>query len=171
METKLCEKAGQQHPYDKQNDYLSRFPLEFRECFNCGSTDHFSTRDYQLAQSGNFNKRNFSQNYGRISLTQRNPNIIVSPEILITVVIEIIQLMVTPVILCNSQDSTIFQIIIITRTITNEMIRTWMPLVMTNSTTNESTIIIIQDKQTKIYLDIITTRVQENVTSTTLRRG
>ena len=59
METRLCAKTGQHHPYDKVNDYLSQFPLELRGHFNCGSTTHFSTRDCSLGQSGNFNKRNF----------------------------------------------------------------------------------------------------------------
>ena len=57
--TKLCEKTGLQHPYDKETNYISRFPVGFRGCFNCGATDHFSTRDCPAAQSGNFNKRKF----------------------------------------------------------------------------------------------------------------
>ena len=33
--------------------------MGFRGCYNCGGTDHFSTRDCPAAQSGNFNKRKF----------------------------------------------------------------------------------------------------------------
>ena len=59
VETRLCTQTGQQHLYDKQNDYLSRFPLGFRGCFNYGATDYFSTQDCTQAQSGNFNKKRF----------------------------------------------------------------------------------------------------------------
>ena len=59
VETRLCRDTGLQHPYDKENDYLSRFPEGFRGCFNCGKTDHFRTGDCQLAQSGKFDKKKF----------------------------------------------------------------------------------------------------------------
>ena len=45
VETRLCESTGQQHPYDRENNYLSRFPLGFRGCYNCGKSDHFSTKN------------------------------------------------------------------------------------------------------------------------------
>ena len=48
VETRLCRDTGLQHPYDKENDYLSRFPEGLKGCFHCGKTDHFRTGDCQL---------------------------------------------------------------------------------------------------------------------------
>ena len=47
--TKLCEKIGQHYPYDKENDYLSQFPVGFRGCYNYGSTDHYNPQDCPAA--------------------------------------------------------------------------------------------------------------------------
>lgn len=46
-------------PVREGNDYLSRFPLGFRGCYNCGENAHYSTRDCPLARSGDFNKQKF----------------------------------------------------------------------------------------------------------------
>ena len=59
VETRLCQSTGKQHPYDRENNYISRFPLDFKGCFNCGKSDHFNTRDCPLAQSGDFDKKTF----------------------------------------------------------------------------------------------------------------
>ena len=59
VETRLCQSTGLQHLYNKDNDYLSRYPVGFKGCFNCGKTDHFRTGDCQLTQSGKFDKKKF----------------------------------------------------------------------------------------------------------------
>ena len=38
---------------------MSRFPLGFKGCYNCGGTDHFSTREFPPAMNGKFNKSEF----------------------------------------------------------------------------------------------------------------
>ena len=59
IETRIHPVTGLQHPFDKARNFLSRFPLGFRGCFNCGKTDHRNTRDCPLAQQGNFDKIRF----------------------------------------------------------------------------------------------------------------
>ena len=59
VETQLCQRTGKQYPYDRDNNYVSIFPVGFRGWYKYGKTDHFSTRDCPLAQSGDFNKRKF----------------------------------------------------------------------------------------------------------------
>ena len=45
--------SGLQHPYDKERDFLSRFPVGFEGCYNCGQKDHRNTRDCTKAKNGN----------------------------------------------------------------------------------------------------------------------
>ena len=59
VETRLHPETGLQHPYNKSDDFLSRFPLGFRGCYNCGQTDHRSTKECPLAQRGIFDKKTF----------------------------------------------------------------------------------------------------------------
>ena len=40
VETRKHTGTGLQHPYDKERDFLSRFPVGFNGCYNCGQTDH-----------------------------------------------------------------------------------------------------------------------------------
>ena len=58
-ETKTDPQSGLQHLFDKDNNRLSRFPVGFRGCYNCGKPDHFSTIFCLEAKSGNFNKATF----------------------------------------------------------------------------------------------------------------
>jgi len=51
--------TGLQHPYDQERDYLSRFPLGFKGCYNCGETTHFRTQDCPTANSASFDKMKF----------------------------------------------------------------------------------------------------------------
>ena len=45
VETRKNSVTGENHPYDPEYNFTSRFPLEFSGCFICGSTDHFSRLD------------------------------------------------------------------------------------------------------------------------------
>ena len=38
---------------------MSQFPLGFKGCYNCGGTDHFSTRECPAVINGDFNKSKF----------------------------------------------------------------------------------------------------------------
>ena len=131
-----------------------------------------------------------SQSCGHISLTQRDLAIIIRRGTLITVVIHFVQLTGTPVILCNRQNIIIIQImiititisklvmtdfattkpiiimvtqiIIITRTITNEMIRIRISLLMTDSATYKLAIIML------IRIIVTITRTITNAMSITI---
>ena len=59
VETRKHPVTGVEHPYDKDRNFLSRFPLGFKGCFNCGQNDHFSTRNCPMANAGNFDKQTF----------------------------------------------------------------------------------------------------------------
>ena len=59
VETRKHPETGLEHPFDKDHNYLSRFPVDFKGCFNCGQTDHFSTRNCAAANNGDFNKQMF----------------------------------------------------------------------------------------------------------------
>ena len=67
VETRTHPGTGLQHPYDKERDFLSRFPLGFEGCYNCGQKDHRNTRDCTMAKNGNFDKTHFFQRCGHIS--------------------------------------------------------------------------------------------------------
>ena len=43
VETKTDPRSGLQHPFDKDINFLSQFPVGFRGCFNCEKSNHFST--------------------------------------------------------------------------------------------------------------------------------
>ena len=57
--TRAHPSTGLQHPYDKDRNYLSRFPVTFKGCFNCGDTNHWRTKDCPAAQAGTFDKTKF----------------------------------------------------------------------------------------------------------------
>ena len=57
--TKFNPSTGQFHPWNEERQYLSRFPLSFRGCFICGGTDHRGAKDCPVAQSGNYDKKQF----------------------------------------------------------------------------------------------------------------
>ena len=59
VETRTHPQSGLQHPFDKDNNFLSRFPVDFRGCFNCGKTNHFTTKFCPAANSGDFDKTTF----------------------------------------------------------------------------------------------------------------
>ena len=65
--TKFNPSTGQFHPWNEERQYLSRFPLSFRGCFICGGTDHRGAKDCPVAQFGNYDKKQFLMNYGRIN--------------------------------------------------------------------------------------------------------
>ena len=46
-------------PFDKDNNFLSWFPVGFRGCFNCGKNDHFSTKFCPAANAGDLNIAKF----------------------------------------------------------------------------------------------------------------
>ena len=41
VETRKYPESGLQHPFDLANNFQSRFPVDFKGCFNCGQTDHW----------------------------------------------------------------------------------------------------------------------------------
>ena len=59
VETKTHSQSGLQHPFDKDNNFFNRFPIDFRGCFNCGKTNHFTTKFCPAANSGDFDKTKF----------------------------------------------------------------------------------------------------------------
>ena len=59
VDTRKHSTTGLQHLYNKDRDFLSRFPLGFKGCYNCGDTTHFRTRDCPSTNSGNFDKMTF----------------------------------------------------------------------------------------------------------------
>ena len=59
VETRRHPVSGLQHPYDKDRDFLSRFPIHFSGCFNCGGTNYNNTRECPEAKNGNFDKKLF----------------------------------------------------------------------------------------------------------------
>ena len=71
VDTKTHPETGLQHQFDKENNFLSKFPVDFRGYFNCGQTDHNSTKNCPAANNGNFNKLNFFLKCGLINLTRR----------------------------------------------------------------------------------------------------
>ena len=56
VETRNHPESCLQHPFDLANNFLSRFPVDFKGCFNCGQTDHWQTKSCPEAKNGNFNK-------------------------------------------------------------------------------------------------------------------
>ena len=75
IETRLHPETGMQHPFDSSAIFLSRFPIGFQGCFNCGKTDHNCTRDCESAREGNFNKKNFfSEMWAHKPHTKKNDN-------------------------------------------------------------------------------------------------
>ena len=59
VETRICRDTGLQHPYDREKDYLSKYPVGFRGCYACGKDDHRSSRECPLNQTGQFDKNVF----------------------------------------------------------------------------------------------------------------
>ena len=57
--TKFNPSTGQFHPWNEERKYLSRFPASFRGCFICGGTDHRGSQNCPIAQSGNYDKKQF----------------------------------------------------------------------------------------------------------------
>ena len=57
--TRTHPSTGLQHPYDKDRNYLSQFPVTFKGCFHCGDTNHSRTKDCPSAQAGTFDKTKF----------------------------------------------------------------------------------------------------------------
>ena len=46
------------HPYDAEYNFMSRFPIGFRGCFICGSTNYFSREDFPVGLDGNNREAN-----------------------------------------------------------------------------------------------------------------
>ena len=59
VETRRHPESGLQHPFDPANNFLSRFPVDFKGCFNCGQTDHWQIKSCPAANNGKFNKTMF----------------------------------------------------------------------------------------------------------------
>ena len=59
VENKTDPQSGLQHPFDKDIIFFNRFPVGFRGCYNCGKSNHFSSKFCLAAKSGNFNKKKF----------------------------------------------------------------------------------------------------------------
>jgi len=41
VQTKKNNVTGEEHPYDAEYDFVSRFSLRFKGCFICGAENHF----------------------------------------------------------------------------------------------------------------------------------
>lgn len=50
---------GNLYPFHTPTQYLSQYPVGFRGCFVCGSTDHWRKDSCPITQSGNFNRCKF----------------------------------------------------------------------------------------------------------------
>ena len=48
---KLNPSTNQLHPWNEDQNYLSRFPLSFCGCFVCGGTNHRGSCDFPLAKN------------------------------------------------------------------------------------------------------------------------
>jgi len=59
IETKLCRDTGLQHPYNREKDDLSKYPMGFRGCFACGKEDHRSGHECPLSGTSQFDKKTF----------------------------------------------------------------------------------------------------------------
>ena len=59
VETRKYPETGLQHPFNKDSNFLSRFHVNFRGCYNYGQTDHFSTKMCPAAARGDFDRQTF----------------------------------------------------------------------------------------------------------------
>ena len=48
-----------EHPFDAEENFVSKFPLGFRGCFNCGATDHFCSNECPAVRAGISSEKNF----------------------------------------------------------------------------------------------------------------
>ena len=80
VETRIHPTTGKTHPYEKLCDFISRFPVGFRGCYNYGKEDHFSTKDCPLVHAGTFDKMIPPRKCGHISLTQSVKIILIQTE-------------------------------------------------------------------------------------------
>jgi len=40
--------TGRDHPFEPEYNFVSRFPVDWKECFICGATDHFNSMEYPV---------------------------------------------------------------------------------------------------------------------------
>lgn len=50
---------GNNYPFHIPTQYMSQYPVGFRGCFVCGSTDHWRKESCPVTQSGNFDRKKF----------------------------------------------------------------------------------------------------------------
>ena len=60
VETKLCHTMGHHHPYHRERDYLSKYPVGFCGFNACGGEGHHNSRKCPKRLTGEFNKEEFS---------------------------------------------------------------------------------------------------------------
>ena len=59
VETRKHPESGLQHPFDVSTNFLSRCPVDFEGCFNCGQADHWQTKFCPEAKNSTYNKTMF----------------------------------------------------------------------------------------------------------------
>ena len=53
---------GKSYPFHIPTQFLSTFPVGFRGCYVCGSTDHWKREDCEKSKSGQFHRQTFFRN-------------------------------------------------------------------------------------------------------------
>ena len=54
-DVEICIVQGTQYPFHKPTKHLSKYPVGFKGCYNCGESDHFRSSDCKK----DFNKMDY----------------------------------------------------------------------------------------------------------------